>query len=484
MAKTFQNYINGRWVDSVGGKTFDDINPADTTEVVAHCQQSIVEDVNQAVMAAATAFPAWRATPPAKRADILNRALSRMLARCDEFARDLTLENGKTLAESKGEIVSASKEMAYQIAEGVRLGGRTVASEQDGVFAFSTRQPLGVVGIITPWNFPFNVVCRKAIPALMAGNTAVFKPASFTPLTGIHFMELFDEAGLPPGVLNLVTGSGAAIGDTLVEHPVVRAISFTGSTAVGRAIERKAIHHGAKAQMEMGGKNPAVVLEDADLQQATAAILLAAFACAGQWCTSTSRVIVLGKVADELIQRLVEGARQIIVGNGLDPRTTMGPVAGPNQLRTVLEYIDIGKSDGAKLLIGGQRHTAAGCERGTFVSPTIFADVKPSMRIAQEEIFGPVLSILVANDFDQAMEIANGVPYGLSSSLFTKDLQRALDFIERTHVGLTHVNIATGYKEVSLEFGGVKESGAGLPESGAAAIEFFTDHKVAYVKYR
>lgn len=484
MTKTFQNYIGGRWCASASGQTFDDINPADTTEVVARCQQSTPMDVERAIAAASAAFPVWRAMPPAKRAEFLQRALTRMTEQCDEFARDLTLENGKTLAESKGEIVSAAKEMAYQIAEGVRLGGRTVASEQDGVFCFSTRQPLGVVGVITPWNFPFNVVCRKAIPALMAGNTVVFKPASFTPVTGVHYTQLFDEAGLPPGVFNLVTGQGAVIGDTLVEHPLVRAISFTGSTAVGLAIERKAIAHGAKAQMEMGGKNPAIVLEDADLQQATAAILLAAYACAGQWCTSTSRVIVVESIARELTERLVEGARKIVVGNGLDPKTTMGPVAGPNQLRTVLEYIEIGKSDGAKLLVGGHRHMADGCERGTFVAPTIYGDVTPSMRIAQEEIFGPVLSILVARDFDEAMEIANGVPYGLSSSLFTKDLQQALSFVERTQVGLAHVNMPTGYKEAALEFGGVKESGAGLPESGIAALEFFTDHKVAYVKYR
>jgi alpha-ketoglutaric semialdehyde dehydrogenase len=481
---TFQNYIGGCWCDSTGGRTFDDINPADTEEVVARLQQSTADDVQRAVAAASAAFPAWRATPPAKRAEFLQRALAKMLERCDEFARDLTLENGKTLAESKAEIISAAKEMAFQIAEGARLGGRVVASEQDGVFCFSTRQPLGVVGVITPWNFPFNVVCRKAVPALMAGNSVVFKPASFTPLTGVHYTQLFAEAGLPAGVFNLVTGQGAAIGDTLVEHPLVRAISFTGSTAVGRAIERKAIAHGAKAQMEMGGKNPAIVLDDADLDQAAAAILLAAYACAGQWCTSTSRVIVAESVAHDLTERLVEGAKRIVVGNGLDAKTTMGPVAGPSQLRTVLEYIEIGRSEGATLRLGGGRHTADGCQRGTFVAPTIFTDVHPAMRIAQEEIFGPVLSILVARDFDQAVDIANGVPYGLSSSLFTRDLRSAMSFIERTHVGLTHVNMPTGYKEASLEFGGVKESGAGLPESGVAALEFFTDHKVAYVKFR
>lgn len=482
--KTYQNYINGVWRDSRGGQTFDDVNPADTEEVVARCQRSTADDMEEAIAAAAAAFPAWRATPPAKRAEILRRALARMTEQCEEYARDLTLENGKTLSESKAEIISAANEMEYQIAEGVRMGGRTVASEQDGVFCFSTRQPLGVAGVITPWNFPFNVVCRKAIPALMAGNTVVFKPASFTPVTGIHYTQLFDDADLPAGVLNLITGQGAAIGDTLVEHPLIRAISFTGSTAVGRAIERKAIAHGAKAQMEMGGKNAAVVLDDADLDQATAAILLAAYACAGQWCTSTSRVIVEKSVAEELIDRLVEGARKLVIGNGLDPKTTMGPVAGAGQLRTILDYIEIGKSEGAELLTGGQRHTADGCEKGVFVAPTIFGDVAPSMRVAQEEIFGPVLSVLVAHDLDEAVEIANGVPYGLSSSLFSRDLQRSLDFIDRIHVGLTHVNMPTGYKEVALEFGGVKESGAGLPESGVAAIEFFTDHKVAYVKYR
>ena len=481
--KTFQNYIDGRWCDSVGGATFDDINPADG-QLVARCQQSTAADMAAAVAAAAGAFPAWRALTPARRADVLQRVLARMLERTDEFARDLTLENGKTLAESKAEIVSAAKEMAYQIAEGVRLGGRTVASEQNGVFCFNIRQPLGVVGVITPWNFPFNVVCRKAIPALMAGNTIVFKPASFTPLTGVHYTQLFDEAGLPPGTLNLVTGQGAAIGDALVEHALVRAITFTGSTAVGRAIERKATAHGAKAQMEMGGKNPAIVLEDADLAQAAAGILLAGYACAGQWCTSTSRVIVVDDIAGELTERLVEGAKKIVVGNGLDPKTTMGPVAGPTQLRTVLQYIDVGKNEGAKLLLGGHRYVADGCERGNFVAPTIFGGVTANMRIAQEEIFGPVLSILVVRDFDQAMEVANGVAYGLSSSLFTANLQRALEFIDRTEVGLAHVNMPTGYKEAALEFGGIKESGAGLPESGEAALNFFTEHKVAYIKYR
>jgi len=269
-----------------------------------------------------------------------------------------------------------------------------------------------------------------------------------------------------------------------VDHPLVRAISFTGSTVVGRAIERKAIAHGAKAQMEMGGKNPAIVLEDADLAQATAAILLAGFACAGQWCTSTSRIIAVESISRELTSRLVEGARQIIVGNGLDPKTTMGPVAGPSQLRTVLEYVEIGKSEGATLLLGGQRYVADGCDRGTFVSPTIFGGIAADMRIAQEEIFGPVLSILVVRDFEQAIEVANHVAFGLSSSLFTADLQHAMEFIDRTAVGLAHVNMPTGYKEAALEFGGIKESGAGPPESGSAAIDFFTNHKVAYIKYR
>ena len=375
--------------------------------------------------------------------------------------------------------------MAYQIAEGVRLGGRTVASEQDGVFCFGTRQPLGVVGIITPWNFPFNVVCRKAIPALMAGNTVVFKPASFTPITGVHYTQLFDDVGLPPGVFNLVTGQGAAIGDTLVEHPLIRAISFTGSTAIGRAIERKAIAHGAKAQMEMGGKNPAIVLDDADLDQATAAILLAAYACAGQWCTSTSRVIAVREIADALTKRLVEGANRIGRRQRPRPQDHDGPRGWTKPVADGAGLHRDRKERGSG--VAGRWTASHGrWVRARHICRSNHLRERKNHRCGspRRRSSGPCLSILIARDFDEAIDVANGVPYGLSSSLFTRDMRRALTFIERTEVGLTHVNMPTGYKEAALEFGGVKESGAGLPESGEAALEFFTDHRVAYLKYR
>ena len=484
MSQDYQNYIDGKWCDAADGAAFDDVNPANLDEVVARFPRSSVTDMAQAIGAAKAARPTWRAAPPAARAAILKKALALMIERTDEMARVLTLENGKTLAESKAEITAAMKEMEFQIAEGVRLFGKTAPSEQDGVMCYSTHQPLGVVGVITPWNFPFNVVSRKAIPALMGGNTIVFKPASFTPWTGLKYTELLVDAGMPAGVVNFITGPGGAVGDALVEHADVSAVSFTGSTEVGRGIERKAVAHGAKVQLEMGGKNPAVVLEDADLDAAAAAILLGAYACAGQWCTSTSRAVVVKGVADELTRRLVDGAGRIVSGNGLDANTTMGPVAGPNQLDKILEYIQIGQDEGAELLIGGHRDTEGDCAKGTFVAPTIFADVTPAMRIAQEEIFGPVLSIMVVSDLDEAIEVANGVAFGLASSIFTNDLSRAMTFIERTEVGLTHVNMPTGYKESQLEFGGIKDSGAGPPEAGHSAIEFFTEHKVAYVKYR
>lgn len=484
MSEPYLNYINGEWCAGETGRTFQDTNPACTSEVIGEFQQSGRGEALRAVAAAKAAFANWRAVPAADRAGILNKALALMVEREEDIAAALTAENGKTLKESHAEIAAARKEMEYQIAEGIRLVGKTIPSARDGVLCYSIRQPLGVVAVVTPWNFPLNVVSRKAVPALMAGNTVVFKPATFTPLTGFMYSKLLADAGMPDGVFNYVTGPGCALGDAIVAHPDVRAISFTGSTEVGRAIQRTGIAHGARVQLEMGGKNAAVVLEDADLDEAASAILLGAYACAGQWCTSTSRVVVAKQVAEALTERLLDGVAGIVMGRGDDPRTTMGPVAGASQLKRVLEYINVGRQEGAEVLVGGERYTAGGCEVGTFVAPTVFAGVRPHMRIAREEIFGPVLGIIEAADFDEAVQIANGVSYGLASSIFTSDLKRALTFVERSEVGLTHVNMPTAYKEPQLEFGGLKDSGADLPEGGHAGIEFFTEHKVAYIKYR
>jgi alpha-ketoglutaric semialdehyde dehydrogenase len=354
-------------------------------------------------------------------------------------------------------------------------------SGQAGVMAYSMRRPLGVVAIISPWNFPFNVPCRKITPALITGNTCVFKPANLTPGIGAEFAKLFVDAGLPPGVLNFITGSGAVIGDAIVNSPIVKAITFTGSTEVGMGIHRKAAANLTRTQLEMGGKNPLIVLADADVKAAADSAALAAYACAGQWCTSTSRTVVEKKVLKDFMDLLVANVKKIVVGKGTDPQTTMGPVCGEAQLKSILAGIGKGKAEGAKLLIGGNQAIDGDLARGCFIEPTIFTDVRPDMYIAQEEIFGPVLSIIAVDSFAQAIEVANGVKFGLSSSIYTKDLEKAMIFIEKTDVGLTHVNIPTAVKEPQLTFGGVKLSGCGIPEAGHTGIEFFTEHKVAYI---
>jgi acyl-CoA reductase-like NAD-dependent aldehyde dehydrogenase len=419
-----------------------------------------------------------------KRAEYFKKALEGMIRRRDEFSRILTRENGKTFSESQGEINSAIKEMEFQIHEGVRLCGQTMPSSFDGVFAYSTTQPLGVVSIISPWNFPFNVPGRKVTPALMAGNTCVFKPASLTPQTGEKFVELFIEADFPPGVINFVTGGGSTVGEEITTNPAIKAISFTGSTDVGRRIHQKAAQIMARTQLEMGGKNPIIVLEDANLEEAVKAAKTAAYACAGQWCTSTSRAIVSKKIIDEFLELLIKETKQFVVGNGLDEKTTMGPVCGTDQLDSILKYIEIGKKEGAKLILGGNRLTGPEYDKGCFIEPTIFSNVKTEMIIAQQEIFGPVLSIIEVADLEEAIATANQVDFGLSSSVYTNDLEKAFTFLERTRVGLTHVNLMTALKEPQLTFGGIKASGFGIPEAGKTGIEFFTEHKVAYVKYR
>ncbi len=484
MTEEFKNYIGGGWTGGSDGETFEQHNPADLREVTGLWPASTRGDVRDAIRAAQEAFPAWSSLSPLKRAEYLKRAHRGMVERADELAEVLTRENGKTLDESRAEINAAIGEMEFQINEGVRLGGETRPVSRDGVLAYSVRQPLGVVSIISPWNFPFNVPGRKCTPALMAGNTCVFKPASLTPRTGARFVELFVDAGLPPGVLNFVTGSGAVVGEEMITNPAIKAVSFTGSTQVGRRINQKASQIMARVQLEMGGKNAVVVLEDADLEEAVESAVTAAYACAGQWCTSTSRAIVVEDVAEAFVEEVVDLANQIVVGNGLEEGTTMGPVCGTDQLHSILNYIEVGRQEGATSVLGGRRLTGGEYDHGCFIEPTVFTDVTPDMTIAQEEIFGPVLSVITVGDFEEAIEVANGVDYGLASSIYTADLQRALTFLERTEVGLTHVNMMTALKEPQFSFGGVKASGYGIPEAGKTGIEFFTEHKVAYVKYR
>ena len=478
----YQNYIDGEWVDASDGKTFEQRNPADLDQVTGVWPSGTREDARRAIEAAHKAFPAWADLGVHGRAEYLSKALNVLRGRTEEIAAILTEENGKTLDEGRAEAGSAIKEMEFQIAQGIALCGETVPSAQKGVFAYSVRRPLGAVSVISPWNFPFNVPVRKGTPALISGNTMVFKPASLTPKAGKAYVDLYVEAGLPPGVLNFVCGGGSTVGEELITNPMVEAISFTGSTGVGRGIQNSVAQTLKRTQLELGGKNPTLVMEDADLDKAADAVAKAAYACAGQWCTSTSRAIVVKEVADVFTEKLLERVGAMRVGPG-DGDVDMGPVCGTDQLESILEYIKIGQEEGATLAQGGKRCSGDGLDGGCFIEPTVFTGVKPDMRIAQEEIFGPVLSVLVADGFEDALEMANSVEFGLSSSIFTRDISRAFRFLDKTEVGLTHVNMMTAYCEPQLSFGGVKCSGHGIPESGKTGIEFFTEHKVAFIDY-
>jgi aldehyde dehydrogenase (NAD+) len=478
------NLIDGQWRPAASGRRFEQRNPARLSEVTGTFADSGADDVAAAIAAAQAAFPAWRALSPLARKAYLDRALRAMMARRDEIAAVITRENGKALREAKGEVDSAIKEMDYQIAEGVRLCGQTVPVEVGGTLAYSTREALGPVAIVTPWNFPFNVPCRKGTPALMGGNTLVFKPASLTPRSGLLFTELIASSGLPPGVINCVTGGGGSVGAALVGDARIKAVSFTGSTPVGKSIQLAAARNLTATQLELGGKNPAIVLPDADLDLAVAEIVKGAFACSGQWCTSTSRVIAHADIAAQLTERLLAAVRGIAVRDGAADDCVMGPVCGAKQKADILDFIAIGHAEGARLLVGGAALEDPPYDDGCFIAPTVFDRVTPDMVIAREEIFGPVLAIMEVRSFDEAVEVANGVAYGLSSSIFTNDLKQALTYMERAEVGLAHVNVMSALKEPQLAFGGVKESGAGLPEAGSSGIEFFTHHKVCYVKYR
>ncbi|MFO8064629.1 MAG: aldehyde dehydrogenase family protein [Spirochaetia bacterium] len=483
MAKVLSNYVNGAWVQAANGATFEQRNPARLTEVTGIWPASTREDARAAVEAAEVAFASWSKLTPIARASYLKKALENMRERASDIAGVLTAENGKTIAESRAEVQSGIDEAEFQIHEGLRMYGETVPSRRDGVFAYSIRKPLGVVSAITPWNFPFNVPVRKIVPALMAGNTCVFKPASLTPMTGLMFTECFVDAEFPAGVLNFVTGGGSTVGAELTTNPAIRAISFTGSEEVGKRIHRMASEQLIKTQLEMGGKNPAIVLEDADLDAAAKSIVRAAYVCAGQWCTATSRVLVVKEVAEELTKRLLEEVERIHIGEGVDPNTDMGPVCGTEQLETIGGYLETGKKEGAVLLTGGNVRKDGQFADGCFIEPTVFGEVTEDMTIAREEIFGPVLAVMKVQDFDDAIRVANNVRFGLASAVYTKDLNRTFRYIEENDAGVMHVNLMTAIKEPHLSFGGVKESGHGLPEAGKTGIEFFTEHRVVYINY-
>ncbi len=483
MSRTYYNFIGGKWVASKSGKTFESRNPAHKDEVIGIFQRSDGDDVAAAIDAAATAFPSWSRTPAPARAEIILRVGLLLEQNKEELATLETSEMGKVLEEGRGDVQEGIDMAKYIAGEGRRMFGETVPSELRNKFAMLIRQPIGIVGLITPWNFPVAIPTWKVFPALLCGNTVVLKPAEDTPACATRLVELFEEAGLPPGVLNLVTGFGPEAGAPIVDDERVRMISFTGSAAVGREVATRAGATLKKVMLELGGKNGMIVMPDADLDLALEGALWGAFGTTGQRCTATSRIILHRDIAGEFTDRLVERAAALRVGCGLDPQIEVGPLINEKQLRKVHEYTEIGCAEGATLLLGGKVLSGEPFDQGYFYAPTIFSGVTPGMRIAQEEIFGPTVCLLEVNSYDEAIETANSTRYGLSSSIYTRDVELAFRAMHDLEAGITYINAPTIGAEIQLPFGGVKATGNGHREAGTSAIKEFTEIKSVYVDY-
>ena len=481
--REYANYVNGQWVKSGTGKTFENRNPANQDDLVGIFQESDANDLNAAVEAASKAYESWRLTPAPKRAEYLYHVGDILKRRKDEMAREMTREMGKVVDETKGDIQEAI-DMAFLAAgEGRRLFGVTTPSELHNKFNMAVRMPLGVAGLITPWNFPMAIPAWKGMAALVCGNTVVIKPASLTPLSVVMLTEAFEEAGLPAGVWNMVTGGGREVGEPMLKNPKIKVISFTGSTEVGRDINVACAPQFKHVHLEMGGKNVIMVLDDADVDLAVDGALWGAFGTTGQRCTAASRVVVHDKVYDQFVEKLAARAKKLRVGNGLDANVDMGPSVSASQLKTVAEYVKIGIDEGAKLVAGGHVLSDGDYGKGFFHEPTVFAEVKADMRIAQEEIFGPVTAVIRCDSLEHAIEIGNGVKYGLSSSIYTRDVNKAFAAMRDMITGIFYVNAPTIGAEVHLPFGGVKETGNGHREAGVAGIDVFTEWKSIYVDY-
>ena len=480
--KTFQNYIGGEWVDSASGETFESTSPA-TGEAIGIFPRSNADDVDRAVDAANEAFQEWRLVPAPKRGEILYRFANLLTEEKDDVTDLMSHEMGKVKAEAGGDVQEAIDMSLYMAGEGRRLFGQTTPSELRDKFNMSVRQPIGVVGAITPWNFPIAIPSWKIAPALVCGNTVVFKPATDTPALGERFVELFAEAGLPAGVLNIVHGGGGAVGDRLVKHPDVRVITLTGSRETGVEVMRNAADGLKHVHLELGGKNAIIVLDDADLELAVEGIVWSAFGTSGQRCTAASRVIVQEGVYEQLQSKLVAAAERMRLGPGWEDDTDVGPVINKRALEKIHSYTGIGKDEGAKLLTGGEVATDNGLDKGFFYRPTVFGDVDPQMRVAQEEIFGPTTALIRVRDVDEAIRVSNGIKYGLSSSIFTRDVNKAFRAMRDLEAGITYINAGTIGAEVHLPFGGTKDTGNGHREAGQAALDVFTEWKSIYVDY-
>jgi aldehyde dehydrogenase (NAD+) len=478
--ETYSNYIAGEWTPAASGETMENRNPANRDEVIGQFASSGAADVDAAIAAAEDAYRSWRFSSPITRANILHKAANILESRIPDVGRELTREEGKTLKEGIGETTRAVQILRYFAGEAQQPSGEHYPSANPHTLLYTTREPLGVVGIVTPWNFPIAIPAWKIAPALAFGNTVVFKPASLTPLTAVRLVEALAEAGLPPGVLNLVTGSAASVGDPLVNDPRVVAISFTGSNETGAELRRSAAERGAKLQLELGGKNPAIVLADADLDHALGHVVSGAMMSTGQKCTATSRAIVDRSIVNRFTEMLAERIGALKVGDPLDAETQIGPLIDERAAERVASEVNTAKQDGAELVVGGGR-LGDGLERGAFVAPTLFADVDPNSRLGQDELFGPVLGVIPVDSMDEAMAVANQVKFGLSASIFTRDLGKALTFAREIEAGVVHVNSETPGAEPQVPFGGMKGSSSYSREQGKAAREFFTQTKTVYI---
>ncbi|MBM3783643.1 MAG: aldehyde dehydrogenase family protein [Acidobacteria bacterium] len=480
MPEVFRNYIDGEWVD---GPTFENRNPANKEEVVGLFVKGSAAGVERAAGAAQAAFAGWAATPGPARGNFLFKVADILEKKFDQLGAEMTREEGKTLPEAKGEVRRAINIFRYFGSEGSRLPGHLVPSERDRVHMFAMRKPIGVVAQINPWNFPIAIPAWKLAPALVCGNTVLVKPASVSPMSSWRIVEACHEAGIPKGVVNYIAGSGGEIGAAMVNAKPVRAISFTGSCEIGNWLHNEASKRRLRIQLEMGGKNPTIVLGDCDFKAAVENVVNAAFFSTGQKCTATSRAIVEESIYDQFVEALVERTKKLKVGDGMQPGIDIGPAVDQGQLETNLRYIAIGKEDGARLVCGGNQLTGGDYDKGYFVEPAIFAGVTENMRLAQEEVFGPVLAVMKARDFADAMRIANNIPFGLSASVQTSNLSRVFEFIYGAEAGLLTVNLPSAGVEYQLPFGGTKDSSFGPKEQGPAALDFYSDYKTVYLKY-
>lgn len=474
---SYLNFVNGNWQTAKSGQTIDVYNPANKVEIVGRVQASNLEDVNEVVAVAKETLSSWKRLSPVDRGAYLQRTADILERDADEIGEIATKEMGKIFRETKGEVLRGAAILRYYAQEGLRQVGEVLPSSQKQNILLTKRVPVGVVGVISPWNFPIAIPIWKIAPALVYGNTVVFKPASETGITAARIVKVFEEAGLPKGVLNLIHGKGSVIGQALADHKDINAISFTGSNQVGKQVARSAVNHGAKYQLEMGGKNPVIIMDDADLEYAAELTVQGAMKQTGQRCTATSRAYIHSSVYDRVKELIVQKANTLKVGNGMDPSVDLGPLASEQQMNTVMSYIAKGIEEGATLLCGGEPLDSETDKHGYYVSPTVFENVTHDMRIAREEIFGPVLALFKIHSFEEGIKMANDTIYGLSASIFTKDIAKAFNFIDEIETGLVQINGETGGAEPQAPFGGMKESSSNSREQGQAAKEFYTTLK-------